>query len=47
MKNFYQHLAGNVGSASALRSAKLQMLESNADSRHPYYWASFISVGKP
>jgi len=47
MKSFYQHLAGNVGNASALRSAKLQMLESNTDSRHPYYWASFISVGKP
>lgn len=47
MKNFYQHLAGNVGDVSALRLAKLEMLRSNTDSRHPFYWASFISVGKP
>jgi CHAT domain-containing protein len=47
MKNFYQHLAGNLGNVSALRSAKLQMLRSEDVTRHPYYWASFISVGKP
>jgi CHAT domain-containing protein len=47
MKNFYQHLTSNLGIVSALRSAKLQMLRSESETRHPYYWASFISVGKP
>lgn len=47
MKTFYRHLAGNLGNVSALRLAKLQMLRSEDVTRHPYYWASFISVGKP
>jgi CHAT domain-containing protein len=47
MKTFYQHLAGNVGNAAALRLAKLEMLHGATDTRHPYYWAPFITVGKP
>jgi CHAT domain-containing protein len=47
MKDFYQHLADGVDNVSALRSAKLGMLRSENETRHPYYWASFISIGKP
>jgi CHAT domain-containing protein len=47
MKDFYQHMASNLDNVSALRSAKLQMLRSETVTRHPYYWASFISVGQP
>jgi CHAT domain-containing protein len=47
MKSFYQHLLTNVGNAAALREAKLKMVRSNRETRHPYYWAPFIVVGKP
>jgi CHAT domain-containing protein len=47
MKSFYQHLINNMGNAAALREAKLQMLRSGNETRHPYYWAPFIVVGKP
>lgn len=47
MKNFYQHLAGNLGNAAALRLAKLDMLRGTTETRHPYYWAPFINIGKP
>lgn len=47
MKNFYQHLISNMGNTAALREAKLQMLRSGTETRHPYYWAPFIVVGKP
>lgn len=47
MKSFYQHLISNMDNAAALREAKLQMLRSGNETRHPYYWAPFIVVGKP
>jgi CHAT domain-containing protein/predicted negative regulator of RcsB-dependent stress response len=47
MKSFYQHLAGNFSNAAALREAKLRMLQSSTETRHPYYWAPFILIGKP
>jgi CHAT domain-containing protein len=46
MKNFYQHMVSSMNTASALRAAKLQMLRSNNETRHPYYWAPFILVGR-
>jgi CHAT domain-containing protein len=47
MKSFYQYLIRGVGNAAALRQAKLQMLNSGKETRHPYYWSSFVMTGKP
>jgi CHAT domain-containing protein len=47
MKDFYQNLMVNSSNASALRLAKLHLLRSETVTRHPYYWASFVSVGRP
>jgi CHAT domain-containing protein len=47
MKNFYQHLVHGEGNAAALRAAKLQMLNSGRETRHPYYWAPFVVIGSP
>jgi len=47
MKKFYRGLADNLGTAAALRAAKLQMLRSAAETRHPYYWSAFVTIGKP
>jgi CHAT domain-containing protein len=46
MKDFYQHLVRGDRNAQALREAKLQMLRSNKETRHPFYWAPFILIGK-
>jgi CHAT domain-containing protein len=47
MRNFYKHLTGGLGNAAALRQAKLHMIGSGKQSRHPFYWSSFVMVGKP
>lgn len=46
MKRFYCGLADNLGTAAALRAAKLKMLRA-AETRHPYYWSPFVAIGKP
>jgi len=45
MERFYFHLRSSESIMSALRKAKLEMIDSNALS-HPYYWAAFIVSGK-
>jgi CHAT domain-containing protein len=47
MKSFYQNLTGGMSNAAALRRAKLQLLGMGKDLRHPYYWSSFVMIGKP
>jgi CHAT domain-containing protein len=47
MKSFYQNLTSGMSNAAALHRAKLQMLSSGNETRHPYYWSSFVMVGKP
>lgn len=47
MKNFYQQIVQGKENAAALREAKLQMIRSDKEAQHPYYWAPFILVGKP
>jgi CHAT domain-containing protein len=46
MKRFYQHLVvDHQDKATALRQAKLDLLEKFADSALPVYWAGFVLVG--
>ena len=47
MKSFYRDMTAGLSNAAALREAKLQMLKSDKETRHPYYWASFVIVGQP
>lgn len=47
MKTFYQNLTAGSSQAAALRQAKLQMLRSGKNQQQPYYWASFVMIGKP
>jgi CHAT domain-containing protein len=47
MKNFYKNMTGGLSNAAALRMAKLNMLSSGKDTRHPHYWSPFVMVGKP
>jgi CHAT domain-containing protein len=47
MKDFYKNLTQGMSNSAALRRAKLQMLENTRMQRHPYYWSSFVMVGKP
>jgi CHAT domain-containing protein len=47
MKVFYQNLTSGQSKAAALRKAKLQMIGNSNLTRHPYYWAPFIMIGKP
>jgi CHAT domain-containing protein len=39
MKRFYQHLADGSDKGSALRQAKLDLLEQFGDQALPIYWA--------
>jgi len=45
MERFYFHLRSSDSIMSALRKAKLELIDSNSLS-HPYYWAGFIVSGK-
>jgi CHAT domain-containing protein len=47
MKSFYQNQTAGQSNAAALRTAKLQLLNSSKGIRHPYYWSSFVLIGKP
>lgn len=47
MKFFYRNLTDGLGNATALRQAKLQMINSGKATRHPGYWSAFIMTGKP
>jgi len=47
MKNFYRNLTEGMSNVSALRKAKIDMFSSEKQTRHPYYWSSFIMMGNP
>ncbi|HYJ89012.1 MAG TPA: CHAT domain-containing tetratricopeptide repeat protein [Pyrinomonadaceae bacterium] len=47
MKDFYQQMVSDVAKPAALREAKLRMLGSGSETRHPYYWAPFVIIGIP
>src|SRR5258708_2261605 len=46
MKQFYQHLAEGQDKASALRQAKLDLLEQYGGQPPPFYWAGFTITGE-
>ena len=46
MKRFYQHLAEGSDKGSALRQAKLDLLQQFGDQALPVYWAGFTLVGE-
>lgn len=45
MEGFYRELSRGVSKAEALRRAKIE-LRDDARFRHPYYWASFVLLGR-
>ena len=45
MTNYYENLTSGMGRSEALRTAQLEMINSNSDYAHPYYWAAFILSG--
>ena len=47
MKDFYQQLVNRTAKPTALREAKLRMVHSDSETRHPYYWAPFVIIGAP
>ena len=44
MSDYYRNLKQGLGRGESLRRVQLQML-TNANRRHPFYWASFIQGG--
>jgi CHAT domain-containing protein/tetratricopeptide (TPR) repeat protein len=46
MQEFYQGLLNGNSMANALKEAKDKMIASEYDFAMPYYWASFVAVGK-
>ena len=47
MKSFYKNLKQGMSKDEALRRAKLELINGQKQAwRHPYYWASFVLVGK-
>ena len=47
MDSMYRELANGADPASALRTAKLELLHSSKAYQTPYYWAPFILYGAP
>lgn len=46
MDRFYQRLAQEEDTSSALRDAKLDLLSKYGEQVSPFYWAAFITVGE-
>jgi len=45
MKLFYANLKKGDRKSEALRSAKLEFIDSNPKYAHPFYWAPFVGIG--
>ena len=45
MKLFYSNLKNGDRKSEALRSAKLEFIDSNPQYAHPFYWAPFVGIG--
>ena len=46
IKRFYEHLAKKQDKGSALRQAKIELLEKYGDEALPYYWAGLTLQGE-
>jgi CHAT domain-containing protein len=46
MERFYQRLGHGEDTSSALRDAKLDLLQKYGDQVSPFYWAAFIAIGE-
>jgi len=48
MESFYKYLKKGNSKNQALRSAKLEFLNTAKKAhKHPYYWATFVQIGNP
>lgn len=48
MNEFYRALRSGQPVSTAIRDAKLKMLQGEAVSlRHPYFWGPFVLIGRP
>ncbi len=45
MNAFYSGLRQGQSKAKALQQAQQQLINSDAQRNHPYYWAPFILIG--
>jgi CHAT domain-containing protein len=46
MVTFYEGMLGGMKKAEALRAAKLALIQRQAESARPYYWAPFVLIGR-
>jgi CHAT domain-containing protein len=46
MVSFYEYLLNGQSKTTALRNAKLDLMERYPQFAQPYYWASFVLIGK-
>ena len=46
MERFYLHLAQGENKSSALRNAKLDLLNEYGEQVSPFYWGAFVMVGE-
>ena len=45
MTLYYQNLISGMGRSEALRAAQLEMIQSEGQYSHPYYWSAFVMTG--
>lgn len=46
MVSFYEYLLSGLSKSEALQNAKMDLIDSYPQFAQPYYWASFVLIGK-